>query len=91
MAAGQRGQQQTGPKEVVVAEARSSGGGSGGGQLRASDPPIVRLMTPCLGDCGLFGSFTCALCCLSALLCLLREFLLLLEKTQSNVLLRKNP
>ena len=35
--------------------------GSGGGQLRASDPPTVRLMTPCLGGRALFGSVTCAL------------------------------
>ena len=27
--------------------------GSGGGQLRASEPPIVRFMTPCLGSCAL--------------------------------------
>ena len=27
--------------------------GSGGGQLRPSEPHIVRLMTPCLGDCVL--------------------------------------
>ena len=27
--------------------------GSGGGQLRASEPPIVRLMTSCLGGCVL--------------------------------------
>ena len=36
--------------------------GSGGGQLRANEPPIVRLMTPCLGGCALFGSITCGLC-----------------------------
>ena len=30
--------------------------GSGGGQLRASEPPIVRLMTPCLGGCALYAS-----------------------------------
>ena len=35
---------------------------SGGGQLRASEPPIVRLVTPCLDGCALFGSVTCALC-----------------------------
>ena len=27
--------------------------GSRGGQLRASEPPIVRFMTPCLGGCAL--------------------------------------
>ena len=40
--------------------------GSGGRQLRASEPPIVRLMTPCLGGCELFGSVTSALCGLLA-------------------------
>ena len=43
--------------------------GSGGGQLRASKPLIVHLMTPCLGGCALFGSVTCVLYCLSAVLC----------------------
>ena len=33
--------------------------GSGGGQLRASEPPIVGLRTPCLGCCALFGAVTC--------------------------------
>ena len=28
--------------------------GSGGGQLRSSEPPIDRLMTPCLGGCTSF-------------------------------------
>ena len=41
--------------------------GSGGGQLRASEPPIVRLMTPCLGGCELLRSVMDALC-LSAVL-----------------------
>ena len=36
--------------------------GSGGGQLRASEPPIARLMTTCLGGCALFESVTYALC-----------------------------
>ena len=31
--------------------------GSGGGQLRASEPPIVRLMTPCLCGWALLGSY----------------------------------
>ena len=43
--------------------------GSGGGQLRASEPPIVRLMTPCLRGCALLGSVTCALCYLVMLPC----------------------
>ena len=34
---------------------------SGGGQLRANEPPIVRLMTPCLRGCALLGSVTFAL------------------------------
>ena len=38
--------QQTGP--TAVAAARSNGG-----QLRTIEPPIVRLMTPCLGGCAL--------------------------------------
>ena len=42
--------------------------GSGGDHLRASEPLIVLSMTPCLGGCVLFGSVTCALCCLSAVL-----------------------
>ena len=37
-------------------------GGSGGGQLRASEPPIVRLMTPCLGGCALLESARGVLC-----------------------------
>ena len=37
--------------------------GSGGGQLRASEPLIVRLMTPCMGGCALFRSVTCTPCC----------------------------
>ena len=70
---------------------------SGGGQLRASEPPIVRLMTPCLGGCALLGSVTCALCFLVMYfevctvvvrewtylvdVCVAQGFLLLLEKT----------
>ena len=38
-------------------------GGNGGGQLRASESPIVRLMTPCLDGCALFRSVTCAVLC----------------------------
>ena len=36
--------------------------GSGGSQLRASEPPIVRLMSPFLGVRALLGSVTCVLC-----------------------------
>ena len=32
--------------------------GSRGGQLRASEPPIVRLMTPCLGGCASYRERT---------------------------------
>ena len=42
---------------------------SRGGQLRASEPPIVRFMALCLGDCALFGSVTCTLCRFPAVLC----------------------
>ena len=48
-------QQQTGPTAVAAAASTQQRRrrGSGGGQLRASEPPIVRLMTPCLGGCAL--------------------------------------
>ena len=67
--------------------------GRGGGQLRASEPPFVRLMTPCLG-CALFGSVTCSVpvgyvlprmlcvvCWLLSCMCCSVFFLLLLENT----------
>ena len=80
--------QQQWQQHAAAAAARHSGGG----QLRASEPPIVRLMTPCLGGCALFLSVTCALCylvmyllsCVSGFtlwMCVAQGFLLLLEKT----------
>ena len=53
---------------------------SGGGQLRASEPPIVRLMTPCLGGCALLGSVTRALCSLVYIVSVVREWIYLLTK-----------
>ena len=55
-------QQQTGPTAVAAARSSSGGVASGGGQLRASEPPIVRLMTPCLCGCASLGFVRCALC-----------------------------
>ena len=49
-------QQQTGSTAVVAATRSSSGGAAvepASYQVRASEPPIVRLMTPCLGGCAL--------------------------------------
>ena len=47
--------------------------GNGGGQLRANEPPIVRVMTPYLGGCKLCGSVTCYMlsvgCVVSHVLC----------------------
>ena len=54
-------EQQTG--STAVEAARSSGGGAAAGVAsyeRASEPLIVRLMTPCLGGCALFGFVTCS-------------------------------
>ena len=62
--------------------------GSGGGQLRASDPPTVRLMTPCLGGRALFGSVNvcsvvCRLCCVTCAMCCLLAVLLGYVHTRS--------
>ena len=42
--------------------------GSGGDQLLPSEPPIIRLMTPCLGGCPLFG-LSVVLCVVGRLCC----------------------
>ena len=61
--------------------------GSGGGQIRASEPPIVRLITPCLGGCALFGSFMCALpvlfvgCVVSRVFCVVYWLFLAMIRT----------
>ena len=64
--------------------------GSGGGQLHAREPPIVRLMTPCLGGCALFVSVTCALvlffgCVVSRVLCVDCWLFLVMIRTYSGV------
>ena len=71
-------QQQTGPTSVAAVRC------SGGGQLRASEPPIVRLITPCLGGCVLFTSVTCAVfegCLVSGVLCVVCLLFIVMIRT----------
>ena len=62
-------QQQTDPTAARSSTQQQRRRGSGGGQLRASEPPIVHLMTPCLRGCAWLGSVTCAVCYLVMLPC----------------------